>query len=357
MLAAIAAILIVAAAAAAYYQYAHRGHTNNARGADTSTLATVTQRTLSSQTQVNGTLGYAGSYSVVNQAKGTFTALPAAGQVVKQGDVLYRVDGAPVVLLYGSTPAYRSLSAGAKASDVTGADVAELNADLVALGYATSSELDPTSDQFGWWTKYALKKLQAHLGIEQTGSLALGQAVFLPSAIRITTVSATLGTASMPGGVALQATSTTRTVQVALSASQQSEVKVGDSVTIILPRGKTTPGTVSSVGTVATAPSSGTSTPTITVEITPTSPADTGSLDQAPVQVSITTASVPNALAVPVAALVALAGDAYAVETVNARGVHRLVPVTLGLFDDAEGLVQVSGTGLAAGQRIVVPSA
>jgi hypothetical protein len=33
------------------------------------------------------------------------------------------------------------------------------------------------------------------------------------------------------------------------------------------------------------------------------------------------------------------------------------VPVELGLFDDADGLVQISGTGLAEGQRVVVPSA
>jgi hypothetical protein len=32
------------------------------------------------------------------------------------------------------------------------------------------------------------------------------------------------------------------------------------------------------------------------------------------------------------------------------------VPVRLGLFDDAAGLVQVTGPGLAAGQRIVVPA-
>jgi hypothetical protein len=29
--------------------------------------------------------------------------------------------------------------------------------------------------------------------------------------------------------------------------------------------------------------------------------------------------------------------------------------VRLGLFDDAAGMVQVSGPGLAAGQRVVVP--
>ena len=63
------------------------------------------------------------------------TWLPKVGQVVRQGQVLYRVDEAPVVLLYGATPAYRALAEGATAADVTGADVAQLNHDLVALGY------------------------------------------------------------------------------------------------------------------------------------------------------------------------------------------------------------------------------
>ena len=58
------------------------------------------------------------------------------GRVISQRHVLYRVNGSPVVLLHGSTPAYRTLSAGA-----TGAAVAELNADLVALGYATSAQV------------------------------------------------------------------------------------------------------------------------------------------------------------------------------------------------------------------------
>jgi hypothetical protein len=32
------------------------------------------------------------------------------------------------------------------------------------------------------------------------------------------------------------------------------------------------------------------------------------------------------------------------------------VAVNVGLFDDAEGLVQVVGSGLAVGQRVVVPT-
>ena len=105
------------------------------------------------------TLGYAGSYSVVNQAQGTVTAVPALGQVVSQGQVLYQVNGAPVVLLYGSTPAYRTLSSG-----LTGVDVSELNADLVALGYATSTEIPSGTDDFTYWTEVGVEKLQAALG-------------------------------------------------------------------------------------------------------------------------------------------------------------------------------------------------
>jgi hypothetical protein len=314
---------------------------------------------LSSQVSASGTLGYAAgdgsSYSVVNHASGDYTRLPSAGQVIRQGQVLYRVADNPVVLLSGSTPAYRSISEGD-----TGPDVRALNADLVALGYATSSELDPTSDYFSSETAYALEQLQGTLGETETGSLALGQAVFLPAPVRITTVAATLGTGAAPGGPVADATSTQRQVQVNLDASQQSSVRVGDRAQITLPDNQVTPGVVSRIGTVASSSGSsgsgsGSSSATIPIYITLKHPGDAGRLDQAPVQVTIITAGVQNALIVPVNALLAQPGGSYAVETVDARGVHRLVPLTIGMFDDADGLVQVSGH-LAAGERVVVPA-
>lgn len=323
--------------------------------------ATVNQQPLSSQTQVDATLGYAGTYEAVNQAQGTITALPAIGQVVAEGHALYQVDGQPVVLLYGMTPAYRALSEAASATDVTGSDVTELNADLVAMGYVSGAELSPTSDDFGFWTKVGVERLQAALGVTANGTLALGQAVFLPSAARVTAVTATLGAAVPPGGAVLSATSTTPVVTIELDSSQQSEVAVGDAVTITLPNNRTTPGVISSVGTVATAPSGGGNgggggNPTITVLVAPSDPAAIGNLDQSPVEVAITTASAPSALVVPVNALLALASGGYAVEVVDPDGVHHLEAVTPGLFDDANGLVQVTGTGVAVGQRVVVPS-
>jgi hypothetical protein len=319
-------------------------------GAPTS-LQTVARRDLSSQTRASGTLGYAGSYPVVNQASGILTSLPQVGQVVSQGQVLYAVNGSPVALLYGSTPAYRDLAEGG----VTGSDVQELNADLVALGYVSGSELSPSSDAFTWWTRYGVEKLQAGLGVDQTGALAPGQVVFLPGAARITAVQGALGATTSPGQPLLTASSTSRQVVVGLDAGDQSELAVGDQVGISLPNGRSTPGTVSSVGSVATSGPQGGS-PTVAVLITPTDPSATGSLDQAPVDVTITTATVRDALVVPLLALLARPGGTYAVEVVSDSGVHRLVPVSLGLFDSADGLVQVTSTSLQAGQRIVVAS-
>jgi hypothetical protein len=41
---------------------------------------------------------------------------------------------------------------------------------------------------------------------------------------------------------------------------------------------------------------------------------------------------------------------------INPGGGHHLVTVTPGVTDDAAGVVQVTGAGLAAGQKVVVPA-
>ena len=330
-------------------------------GAFKTSTALVTRRTLVSQTQVSATLADAGSYSVVNQASGTLTGLPAVGRVVRQGQALYQVDGQPVALLYGHVPAWRALSAG-----MTGADVRELNTTLVRLGYARAAALGPRAgwDYFGAGTAYALERFQAHLGITSpTGSLALGQAVFLPSAVKITAWATAVapGVAATAGAALMTATSDSPVVTIALDTAQQAEVKAGDTVSVTLPRGNTTPGVVTSVGTVATTNAT-THATTITVVVALKHQAVARHLSSAPVTVSITTGVVRNALVVPVTALLAQpaqgpgeAGGGYAVEVAGAGG-HHLVPVSVGMIDNAAGLVQVTGGRLAVGQRVVVPT-
>jgi hypothetical protein len=282
----------------------------------------------------------------------TFTALPSAGQIIKRGQSLYEISGQPVVLLYGSVLPARAFILGMSA----GLDVGELNANLQALGYGQGL----AGDEFTAATVAAIRALQSANGASVTGELLLGSVVFEPGAVRITSVTPTVGATVMPGPV-LAITSTARQVKVALDAAQQASVKKGDQVTITLPDNQTTPGRITYVSSVAKSPSSSgkggeeEGAPTIEVDATPTDPAATGRLDQAPVNVEITTESVEGVLAVPVDALLALAGGGYAVEVAEGR-VHRLEAVSLGLFDDAEGVVQVSGRGVSAGQRVVVPA-
>jgi hypothetical protein len=356
---AVALVLIAAGAVVVVRAVFDHGGGRNAAGEDGSatSVATVERRSLSTRTQFSGTLGYAGDYTVFAQSPGTVTWLPKVGRVIRDGQVLYRVDGAPVVLFYGSTPAYRPVPEGLTAADLTGRDVAQLNHDLAALGYVDRADVDWAWDEFTWATRLGVEKLQAHLGVDQTGRLDLGDMVFLPKAARVTALQARLGGPAT--GPVLSASSTTPTVTVALEPDLSSHVKAGDRVTITLPDGSTTPGRVTSVGrvaTISTSNSGGADTgPTLRVRIRPTHPRGTGNLDQALVEVSITDRTMSNVLAVPVAALLARSGDRYAVEVVSGDGTHRLIPVRPGLFDDAAGLVQVSGSRLAAGQRVVVP--
>jgi hypothetical protein len=327
-------------------------------------LASVRKGPLASQVNQSGTLAYAARpdgtpYSLINQTGGIYTWLPGAGRVVKCGQVLYWVGDTPVALLCGPRPFYRDLSYGDE-----GWDVKQLNKNLLALGYATTDEIDADEDDFTSETTEALENFQDAIGADETGTLKLGSAIFMNGPLRVTSVLGKLGTRAMPGTPVLEAATTRRQVTVELNASQQSEVKVGMRALITLPNNRTTPGVVSRIGTVATSSSdddsgpkadSGSTGATIPVYITLQRPKDAGTLDQAPVQVQITTAGVKQALFVPVTALVGKAGGGYAVETVDVDGVHRTVPVTLGLFDNANGLVQVSGK-LAVGNRVVVPA-
>jgi multidrug efflux pump subunit AcrA (membrane-fusion protein) len=158
--------------------------------------------------------------------------------------------------------------------------------------------------------------------------------------------------------VIVNVSSTTRVVTVDLDASKQTLVKVGDAVQVTMPNsGTTTAGTVTEIAKVAKTTggaNGGGSTTTVTLTISLTDPTATGSLDQAPVRVAITTQSAKNVLAVPINALLALSDGNYAVE-VDSGGHRRVVPVQTGLFDDDGGIVVISGSDITAGTRVVVP--
>jgi hypothetical protein len=342
------------------------------RGPGQVSTAPVTRTTITNTVQASGELSYAGHYTVANQAPGTaFTWLPAEGSVIRRGHALYEVDGAPVTLFYGSRPEWRTLYWGV----TPGPDVAQLDRNLIALGYGRHLTV---SDHFTGATAYAVELWQQAAGRTVTGTVPLGQVAYAPGPVRVTSITPTLGSPPQPGAAVLTATSTLPVVSAQLPVTQEYLVHAGNRVTVTLPDGTTTtPGTVSAISTVAAAsgdggqgqggpapgPSGGAGnlSETVAMTIRLARPQAAGNLDQAPVTVSIVSAQARDALAVPITALVALAGGGYAVQVVPAAATPggpaataSLVPVTTGLYSDT--LVQVTGPGLAVGQRVEVPS-
>jgi hypothetical protein len=373
-------VVIAAVAGALVGGLVAGGVTVTARGNSTSTAssagdsgqvatAAVVRTTLTTPVQVGGSIGYDGSYAIANLrgGGGVYTWLPEPGQVIKQDQPLYSVSNELVPLLYGSLPAYRAFDPGM--SD--GADVGQLTRDLIALGYGAGLT---QSNHYSSATAAAVQRWQSALGLQATGEVPLGEVVFEPGPIRVTSVTPSPG-ASAGGGGVLTATSTIPIVVVNLDVSEEYLVKPGDAVSIVLPDGTSTVGgRIETVGTVATCPGGGgvgngassagespcssagsnsNAAPTVTVTITLDSTPPEATLDQAPVNVNITTQQVDNVLAVPVNALLALQDGGFGVDVVTGHSVH-LVGVTTGLYSNT--LVQVSGSSLTAGTQVEVPS-
>ena len=310
--------------------------------------ATVMRTNLATKVLTAGTLGYAAARPLTNQLSGTYTFLPRAGKTIKRGGVLYRVDNQPVVAFRGRVPAWRPMGLGM----TPGPDVSELQANLIALGYADSLLSSPTGS-YDLATDDAVQRWQSAIGAVVTGQVALGQVIFTPTVLRIGTLDAAPGQSAMPGQAPYQVTTARRVVSVPVMPALP-PVAAGDRVTIVLPSLARIGGRVVAVRSLPAGQGSARrgSHASSVITVTPDRPGRTGTGSGVPVQVALTVQSVRHVLAVPVSALLALSGGGYGLELVDATGRHRLVGVTAGIF--AGGLVQVSGAGLAPGTKVVV---
>jgi peptidoglycan hydrolase-like protein with peptidoglycan-binding domain len=363
----------IVAGAVSVLSHSGGGRTPASSSGDNGSMATapVVRTTLTNTVQVGGSLAYQGSYAIAARSRmgTTYTALPAVGDVIREDQAVYALDNQPVPLLYGAIPAYRTFQLGM--SD--GTDVRQLTRDLIARGFGAGLS---QTNHFASATNAAVKRWQRALGLPVTGKIPLGEVVFEPGPIRVTSVSPSVGAAA-GGGTVLTATSTTPIVTVDLDVSEEYLVKPGDAVTVVLPDGTSSlGGRIETVGSVATCPGGGgtglgggsgssgqspcesagsgsSSTPTVPVSIALDHTPPGARLDQAPVNVAITTQRANHVLAVPVNALLALAGGGFGVQVVTGKNSH-LVGVTTGLYSST--LVQVSGSGIRPGVRVEVPA-
>lgn len=355
--AAVAVAVLVVAVVGVWQAVLNRPRAASSSGQVATATAAVSRGTVTERVQIAGTLGFDGSYSVAHQGMpGITTWVADAGSTVDRGGELYAVANQPVRLLIGTLPAYRDFTAGMPA----GPDVKQLEENLSALGMRPGK----VDTRFTADTVAAIKRWQAAWGLtvaERTGVLPLGTVVFAAVPLRVGQPAAAVGAPLGPGAPVLSASSTGKVVTAQLTTDRQRSVHVGDAVQISLSSSAPAQGTVVKIGRIAVAanqnqggPGQGNGEPssaTVMITIQVTLPPAAADLDQAPVQVAITTRAKQNVLLVPVTALLAKPGGGYQVR-LDSGG---YVSVTPGLFDSTNGTVEVTGE-LRAGQQVQVPA-
>ncbi|GLY96765.1 peptidoglycan-binding protein [Actinoplanes sp. NBRC 103695] len=314
-------------------------------GATPPATATVARGTLIDSEDKSGDLGYGDTTAISARSNGTLTRLPGAGATLTRGKALYRLDNKPVVLLYGSLPAYRELRSG-----LEGADVKQLEQNLWALGYrGFTVDKEYTSS-----TAEAVEEWQDDLGLTETGRVDPAQLVIAPGPVRVDSLAAAKGDVVQPGAAVLNVTGTTRVAAVRLEVDDQRLVKVGAPVRITLPDGSEVGGRIASSESVVV-PGEGQEPDSTALDVTVAF--DKGkapkSLGAASVTVAFTAAQAKDVLTVPVGALLALAEGGYGVEVVEGS-TSRIVAVETGMF--ADGKVELQGGGVAEGTVVGVPS-
>ncbi|MFI6244847.1 hypothetical protein [Streptomyces sp. NPDC051016] len=403
---ALAVVVAGALTAAAWQNRDAKPHTAGG-GAVRVATAVVTRSDLSNTQTLDGTLGYGRTTTVKGSKAGLITWLPAAGTTMRRGEPLYRVDNVPVPVFYGGTPLYRTL----EARDTTGPDVRTVADNLKALGYDIGvqppvgtwitpqpvTQLTPTTpvtpttpDTTGSLPSAspssssgtpspapsasastapvqvkrgdgvltaglvaAVERWQTAVGMPATGVLGVGDVTVLSGAVRVDGVQAQLADAA--DGTLMTVTSTVKSVTVSVDPSEVGSMRRGDTVTVSLPDASTTRGTIASIGaTVRTSDASSgddaSGQPRLTVGITLRDTAAVRGLTSAPVQVKFASETRKGVLTVPVGALLALREGGYAVQLPGGR----LVAVKTGMF--SKGVVEISGTGIGAGTKVVTTS-
>jgi peptidoglycan hydrolase-like protein with peptidoglycan-binding domain len=356
---AVAVAVLVVAVVGVWQAVVNRPRAASSSGQIATATAAVSRGTVTERLQIAGTLGFDGSYSVAHQGNpGITTWVAEAGSTVDRGGSLYAVANEPVRLLIGTLPAYRDFGTGMP----DGPDVKQLEENLAALGMRPGK----VDAKFTADTVAAVKRWQAAWGLpaaQRTGVLPLGTVVFAPVPLRVGQATAAVGAPLGPGAPVFSATSTGKVITAQLTTDRQRSVHAGDPVQVSLSSSAPVPGTVVKIGRVAVASSQNQNqngpnqntgemqSSSVTITIQATLPPTAADLDQAPVQVAITTRAKQNVLLVPVTALLAKPGGGYQVR-LESGGYQTVTP---GLFDSTNGTVEVSGQ-LTVGQLVQVPA-
>jgi peptidoglycan hydrolase-like protein with peptidoglycan-binding domain len=343
-----AATVLAVAGAGAWWWMAGTSAEDTPASPGPAATATVEVGTISATGSWDGTLGRGTPYTVRSGGQGTVTWLADQGATVGRGEVLFRIDEQPVVLLSGAVPMYRDLRAGD-----SGSDVAQIEANLAELGYVGFT----VDDEYSSSTTEAVRAWQADIGAEQTGTVARGAVVFAPGGGYVDTLRSQVGDVVAPGAAVLDITGTDQVVDVEVDIDDMDRFAVDTEVTVVLPGAEEVTGRVSATTVVEAGPDQAPdggggeaeSIGRVQIALDGTVPDE---LVGAPVEVVVAVDERADVLVVPVTALLALAEGGYGLEVVADDGTTSIVPVETGLF--AEGRVEVDSADVAEGTVVGV---
>jgi peptidoglycan hydrolase-like protein with peptidoglycan-binding domain len=224
-LAAAVALLVVAGAAFWAGRVTLQGPSDGQQTQLAPVLAEVTEQTVGKVLRYNVTVTRSRTPVVANMMVGMVTKVAKAGKF-GVGEVVYAVDAIPVRVVAGTTPFYRSLSIGAK-----GSDVAQLRAALHKLGYLSIS----SGSSYDQSTSRAVKAWQRALGIPQTGTVDKGELIAvakLPASLSLDTKILRRGALLQGGEQALFSNTGTPTFALELSQSEAEQVSIDAAITV-----------------------------------------------------------------------------------------------------------------------------
>src|SRR5262245_31985357 len=238
--AAFVAVLAIAVVGVLWARSLNDGSAREPRVSVASATAPVTRTTIQQQIRFGGTLGFGATTPVPSQLpEGVLTSLPAPGHLIDEGTALFAIAGTSVIVLTGTTPAYRDFEPGM--SD--GHDIRQLEQGLVDIGAWPASRIT-VDDHFDRNTSAAIRNLEAWLigtgaaAPGDRGRLALGEIVFLPARVRVDATLVELGARVTPGTPVLTVSSAAPHVTANLTADHAPLVHVGDHVEVTLREGE-----------------------------------------------------------------------------------------------------------------------
>lgn len=313
-------------------------------GADSTPVASVRDTSVANVTDLtaahtaDGSLVFSDTTTATHRGEpGIVTEIFSATTRIEQGQVLWRVNNEPTVAFFGTIPPYRDLGV-----DHVGPDVAQLEANLVALGY-DPDETVTIDETFTSNTALMVERWQADIDATVTGAVPASALVVIDGQARAGVVVATVGTSIVADAPVLSISSLTRVVQFNVEASERGSLAVGDSITAQFPDRSVVSATVTEAvilddGNVAM--------------VARSSAAIDYLVDSVPLTISWEVPSGSNVLTVPAAALLRTDAGGYVVEVVQSDATTRFVSVEPGRSSGS--LVEVTGD-ISEGDTVIAP--